>query len=70
MLYSKVALVFENIEKESSRLAITALLSELFQEASWQEVQAISYFSRGTIRPAYKGMQFNFAKKWKNNYCI
>lgn len=63
MKFQEVARAFEAIQKISSRLEVTRLLAALFAEASSSEVQIISYISLGTLRPPYKGTQFNIAEK-------
>lgn len=54
---------FFRIEQESSRIAITKELSQLFTQASAQETQIISYFSLGLLRAPYHGTQFALAEK-------
>ena len=63
MEFNKVAQVFENLEQKSSRLKITEILAELFEEATPLEASLIAYLAMGGIRPAYLGSQFNFAEK-------
>lgn len=63
MLFSTVAQYFYKIEKESGRLVMTQLLAELLKTATANQAAIISNLSLGQLRPAYKGMQFNFAEK-------
>lgn len=63
MKFSYVAQRFEEIEKESSRISMTALLAELFNQASAHEAQIISYLSSGSLFPPYKTIQFNISQK-------
>lgn len=63
MKFSTVAKCFDEIEKTSSRLAITKLLAELFKEATPSEAKCIAYMSLGNLNPVYVGTQFNLAQK-------
>jgi len=58
-----VADYFYKIEQESSRLAMTKLLAELFAQADSHEAALIAYLSLGTLRAPYQGTKFNFALK-------
>jgi len=63
MKFCDVAKIFEIIEAESSRIAITKLLAQLFGQATAHEAQIISYLSLGLLRAPYEGSNFNFAEK-------
>ena len=63
MKFSIVSECFDEIEKTSSRLAITKLLAELFKAATPNEAACISYMSLGELNPVYVGTQFNIAQK-------
>lgn len=63
MKFSHVAQRFEEIESTSSRTEITKLLAQLFDDASAQEAQIISYLSCGSLFPPYKTLQFNISQK-------
>lgn len=58
-----VAQVFEVIEGQSSRLAITQSLADLFKQANPEEIQELSYLSLGVLNPPYIGTQFGMAQK-------
>ncbi len=59
----EVAVVFDQIEKISSRLAITEKLALIYQKASAQEAQIISYLVLGSLFPPYKAVELNIADK-------
>ncbi len=63
MKFSHVAKAFHQIEQESSRLTMTALLADLFKQADPEEAATIAYMALGGIYPDYKGYTFNFAEK-------
>lgn len=63
MDFSHVAIVFESIEKTSSRTEITQLLGELLKKATPHEANIICNLSLGLLRAPYQGTQFNFAEK-------
>ena len=63
MKFHDVAVVFEKIEQEPSRLSMTKLLADLLKQASSLEAAVVSYLSLGSLRPSYIGTKFNFADK-------
>src|SRR5579872_4151908 len=63
MDFKQVTIVFEEIDKTSSRTEITRLLGELLKKATPQEANIICNLSLGLLRPPYKGTQFNLAEK-------
>lgn len=63
MLFHDVATTFEQVEKESSRVKMTQLLSELFSRATPYEAEVLANLSLGTMRAPYQGYFFNFAEK-------
>ncbi|MGC2310097.1 MAG: ATP-dependent DNA ligase [Candidatus Babeliaceae bacterium] len=63
MKFSEVAQFFEEISKHTSRIEITKLLAQLFEQTSPHEAQIISYLTLGTLRAMYRGTQFNLAEK-------
>jgi len=63
MKFSAVSICFDEIEKLSSRLAITKKLADLFSSATPQEAAHIAYMSLGNLNPVYVGTQFNIAQK-------
>lgn len=63
MKFYQVALQFQKIEDEPSRLKMTQLLADLFKQADSQEIAIIANFSLGLLRPPYRGTQFNLARK-------
>lgn len=63
MKFEKLAQAFQNLEQESSRISMTKLLADLFQEASAVEAQLIAYLALGSLFAPYKDKQFNIATK-------
>lgn len=63
MNFSHVAHIFDQIEQESARTAITVVLADLFAKASAHEASIIAYVSLGSLKPPYLGAQFNLAEK-------
>lgn len=63
MIFNEVAQIFSQIEEKSSRITITKLLAELFQNATPNEAKSIAYLSLGSLNPVYIGTKFNFAEK-------
>ncbi len=63
MLFSKFSLYLERLEKTPSRLEITAILKELFKEASQSDVKEATYLSLGILAPNYESILLNLAEK-------
>ncbi len=63
MFFSELAKYFEKIEKNSSRLEITRILSELFKSLNAQEIGKVVYLLQGKVGPAYEGIDFGMAER-------
>ncbi len=63
MYFSEVITVVEAIEHVTSRNRIMEFLAALFHKATAREAQMLTYLCLGSVRPAYKGSQFNIAEK-------
>lgn len=63
MLFSNFSKYLERLEKTSSRLEITAILSELFNETSKDEIKEVVYLSLGILAPNYESILLNLAEK-------
>jgi len=63
MFFSELAKYFEKIEKNSSRLEITRILSELFKSLNSQEIEKVVYLLQGRVGPAYEGIDFGMAER-------
>lgn len=63
MRFSQLALYLEKLEKTSSRLEITSILTDLFQKTSIDEIQKTIYLTLGILAPNYEGVLLNLAEK-------
>jgi len=63
MLFSKFSLYLKRLEETPSRLEITAILKELFKEASQSDVKEATYLSLGMLAPNYESILLNLAEK-------
>lgn len=63
MKFSTVAQAFQIIEGQSSRLAMTESLANLFKQASPEDSAHLCYISLGVLNPPYIGTQFGVAQK-------
>jgi DNA ligase-1 len=63
MQFSELADYLEKLEKTSSRLEITRILTELFKKTSSDEIQKTVYLSLGVLAPNYEGVLLNLAEK-------
>ena len=63
MFFSELSKYFERIEKNSSRLEITRILSELFKSLNTQEIGKVVYLLQGRVGPAYEGIDFGMAER-------
>ena len=63
MLFAKLSQYFDKLEKTSGRLEMTAILADLFKEASGDEIRQVCYLSLGRLGPLYESLDFNLAGK-------
>ncbi|MFZ3301621.1 MAG: ATP-dependent DNA ligase [Microgenomates group bacterium] len=63
MLFSRFSEYLQKLEKTSSRLEITAILEELFQETREKEIKEVVYLSLGILAPNYESILLNLAEK-------
>ena len=63
MKFSELAIYFEKIEKNSSRLEITRILAELFKSLNAQEIEKVVYLLQGRVGPAYEGINLGMAER-------
>jgi DNA ligase-1 len=63
MSFKELASYLEKLEKTSSRLEITRILTELFKVSSASEIDKVVYLSLGVLAPNYEGVLLNLAEK-------
>ncbi|MGA3291556.1 MAG: ATP-dependent DNA ligase [Candidatus Microgenomates bacterium] len=63
MQFKELASYLERLEKTSSRLEITRILSELFGKTPASEIDKVTYLSLGILAPNYEGVILNLAEK-------
>lgn len=63
MKFKELSVYLEKLEKTSSRLSITAILSSLFDNLSSDEARKATYLILGQLAPSYEGIVFNMADK-------
>lgn len=63
MKFSDLSVYLEKLEKTSSRLEITSILSDLFKKTSPKEIDKVVYLSLGVLAPNYEGVLLNLAEK-------
>ncbi len=63
MKFKELAKYLFRLEKTSSRLEITRILSELFRNSSPNEIDKVTYLSLGILAPSYEGVILNLAEK-------
>ncbi len=63
MRFSRLSLFLDRLEKNSSRIKITEILSELFKESKKEEIDKVCYLVLGLLKPKYEGVVFNLAEK-------
>jgi len=63
MRFSELSTYLEKLEKTSSRLEITRILTELFKETKPDEIDKVVYLSLGVLAPNYEGVLLNLAEK-------
>lgn len=63
MKFNDLSFYLDKLEKTSSRLEITAILSDLFSKTPAEEIDKVIYLSLGTMAPNYEGIVLNLAEK-------
>lgn len=63
MKFKELAAYFEKIEKTTSRITITQLLSGLFKKLNSEEIEKTVYLLQGRVCPLYEKIEFGFAEK-------
>ncbi|MEK9179722.1 MAG: ATP-dependent DNA ligase, partial [Patescibacteria group bacterium] len=63
MFFAELSKYFDKIERISSRLEITRLLSELFTKLSPEEIQEVAYLLQSRVVPVYVKQEFGIAEK-------
>ncbi len=63
MKFGELAVYLEKLEKTSSRIEITKILSELFKKTDSSEISKVVYLSLGTLAPNYESIILNVAEK-------
>jgi len=63
MYFSTLATYFERIEEKSSRLEITHILAELFNQLSVEEIGQTVYLLQGRVAPLFEKTEFGMAEK-------
>ena len=63
MTFRELAQYLDALEKTSSRIEITKILADLFNQTDKDEVDKVTYLILGNLAPVYKGVIFNLAEK-------
>lgn len=63
MQFSNFSEYLERLEKTSSRIEITKILTELFKKTNADEIAEVTYLSLGILAPNYEGVILNLAEK-------
>jgi DNA ligase-1 len=63
MLFKDLSIFLERLEKTSSRIEITKILSELFKKTPASEIDKVCYLVLGGLAPSYEGLILNIAEK-------
>ena len=61
--FIRIAEVFEQIEKLSSRNEMTDILASLFEEFDPEEVQILCYLIKGRVAPLFVPAEFNMSER-------
>jgi len=63
MKFLELSSYLENLEKTSSRIEITKILSELFKKSAPSEIDKVTYLILGYLAPSYRSIVFNLAER-------
>lgn len=70
MTFKNLSLYFEKIENTSSRLAITEILADLFNNLTQEEIEKVVYLLQGRLTPLYQKLDFGMAEKMIIKSCL
>ncbi len=63
MTFTGLSHYFEELEKTTSRLAITEILSRLFKKVSRDDIGKVTYLLQGRVAPLYEPIEFGMADR-------
>lgn len=63
MKFKDFSSYLQQLEAISSRLKMTEVLAELYQQLASEEIQIASYLMKGSLVPEYQSLEFNFSIK-------
>lgn len=63
MKFKELAVYLDKLEKTSSRIEITKILSELFKKSDKNEIDKTVYLLLGRLAPSYEKIVFNLAER-------
>ena len=63
MLFSQLAVFLKELEVTNSRLVMTEKLSQLFSEATSEEIDKAIYLLQGSVVPQYEKLDFGLAER-------
>ena len=63
MKFKELAVYLDKLEKTSSRIEITKILSELFKKSDKGEIDKTVYLLLGRLAPSYEKIVFNLAER-------
>lgn len=63
MKFCELSQYLDRLEKTSSRLEITEILSEIFKHSDSDEIDKVTYLLLGRLKPRYDELVFNVAEK-------
>ncbi|MBN1169055.1 ATP-dependent DNA ligase [Candidatus Woesebacteria bacterium] len=63
MKFSDLSKYVDRLEKTSSRLKITEILSDVFKKSDINEIDRVTYLLLGRLKPRYDELVFNVAEK-------
>lgn len=63
MTFRQLSEYFDKLENTSSRISITKILAELFNQVSDQEIDKVLYLLQGRVTPLYQRLDFGMGEK-------
>lgn len=64
MLFKELAEIFEQIEKTSERLVMSALIAQIYKSAEPTEAKKITYLLQGILAPPYENIELGMGEKF------
>jgi DNA ligase 1 len=63
MIFTDIAHIFEKLEHTTSRIEMTKILADLYQQLTGREIDKVCYLLQGRVAPVYEKLDFGLAER-------